>query len=135
MGYRIDSKHARRQLDSRTSAYWKQIDPGFSIGYRKNKNTGTWFARRYLSGEYTIRRLGAADDNQPANGIDVLSFKQARKKGSDYEDILVGQGCQPLAALPYQYITQIVTQIHFRHKKATRKQPLIRINSFIINSI
>lgn len=88
MGYRIDSKHARRQLESRTSPYWKQIDPGFSIGYRKNKNTGTWFARRYATSEYTIRRLGAADDNQPANGIDVLSFKQARKKGSDYEDVL-----------------------------------------------
>jgi len=88
MGYRIDSKHARRQLKPRTSPYWKQIDPGFSIGYRKNKNTGTWFARRYATSEYTTRRLGAADDNQPANGIDVLSFKQARKKGSDYEDVL-----------------------------------------------
>jgi len=88
MTYKIDSKSARRQLKARTSPYWKPIDPGFSIGYRKNKNTGTWFARRFVNGEYLIHRIGATDDNHEANGIDVLSFTQARKRASQYEDIL-----------------------------------------------
>jgi integrase len=85
---KLSSKEARNKLPPRHEPYWLEVDRGFSLGYRKSKTGGTWYARRYTGKGYMKRRLGLTDDNQPANGTAVLSYTQARKKAANYEDVL-----------------------------------------------
>ena len=86
---KLSSKEARSKLPPRHEPYWREVDRGFSLGYRKSKTGGTWYARRYTGKRYMKRRLGLCDDNQPSDGVTVLSYTQARKKATVYEDILV----------------------------------------------
>lgn len=84
----IKTKSARAELPARHEPYWIEVDRGFHLGYRKAKNGGTWYARKYNGRTYTKRRLGLADDNQPADGIVVLDHKQARQKADQYGEVL-----------------------------------------------
>jgi integrase len=62
--------------------YWRSVERGLHIGYRKPQTgTGTWVGRRATPGErtpYVEQTIGKADDLEPANGRDVLSFYQAQ---------------------------------------------------------
>lgn len=88
MAYSIETRNARKTLKPRSSPYWKKFGKGFYLGYRKNKSSSAWMVRRFIEGEYVIRRLAETDDHQEANGFDVLSFDEARKKANNYEDVL-----------------------------------------------
>jgi len=86
--FKLNSKAAREQLKPRHPQYWSEIDRGVHLGYRKSTTGGMWYVRRFTEGRYIVKRIGLTDDNQPANGITVLSHKQARRKAPDYEDAL-----------------------------------------------
>ncbi len=85
---KLNSKAARELLKPRHPQYWSEIDRGIHLGYRKSTTGGTWYVRRFTNGKYIVKRIGLADDNQPPNGITVLNHRQARRKATDYEDIL-----------------------------------------------
>lgn len=108
MTYSIETRNARKSLKSRTSPYWKKFGKGFYIGYRKNKSSSAWMVRRFIEGEYVIRRLAETDDQQKANGFDILSFDQARKKANNYEDVL--EQVEPDIHPALFTVTQAVTE-------------------------
>jgi integrase len=58
------------------------IDRGLSLGYRKSSEGGTWIMRRYNPERrrHAESRLGTADDNRDADGVDALDFGQAQRK-------------------------------------------------------
>jgi integrase len=73
----------------RHKPYFRLIEPGLHLGYRKlASGPGTWLARRYNGdGKYTTENLrtpaGAliiADDYSEADGHTVLSFGQAQER-------------------------------------------------------
>jgi hypothetical protein len=72
----------RLKLKDRRESYWQRIGPGCQLGFRRLKEgAGTWIAkRRSEGGDRAYEALGAADDYQVANGVDVLSFAQAQEK-------------------------------------------------------
>ena len=75
----LDSRTAREKLKARAKPYFRSLDRGLHLGYRKGKRGGTWVVRRYLGEEqYVIEAVGAADDKQDADGLHVLSFFQAQ---------------------------------------------------------
>ncbi|MCJ2068160.1 tyrosine-type recombinase/integrase [Methylobacterium sp. J-030] len=77
----LDSPTARAKLKSQAKPYFRSIDRGLHLGYRKGKTGGTWVARRYLGNErYVVEALGRADDRQTANGTTVLTFQQAQTR-------------------------------------------------------
>lgn len=77
----IESKTARAKLRASGKPYWRSIDIGLHIGYRKGVRGGRWVMRRYLgSEEYEVQTIGTADDNQDADGDGLLSFHQAQTK-------------------------------------------------------
>jgi integrase len=54
---------------------------GLSLGYRKGARRGVFCVRRWVDGGYVVATLdGVADDREPANGVDVLSYDQAKQK-------------------------------------------------------
>jgi hypothetical protein len=78
----LDTRAARGKLKARGKPYWRQIERGLHLGYRRiSGKAGTWWTRHYLGEqEYEIKPLGAADDLSDADGVAVLSFWQAQEQ-------------------------------------------------------
>ena len=77
----LDSKAARRDLKARGKPYFKTIEPGLHLGYRKRKggSAGTWVARHYVGGQtYQVEKIGIADDVNDADGVKFLDVWQAQ---------------------------------------------------------
>jgi integrase len=64
------------------------ISIGCFIGYYRGARTGTWVARCKKSGAkgYFQRSLGEADDRREANGVTILSYKQAQDRARNWFD-------------------------------------------------
>jgi integrase len=77
----LETRNARRKLAPSGKPYYRKLDKGLFLGYRKNANGGTWTARLYVEAErdYAFRPLGAADDTAEPDGVLVLSFTQAQE--------------------------------------------------------
>jgi len=81
---RLDSPAARAKLKHSGKPYWRAIDTGLHLGYRKGLNGGKWVLRRYLGKEtYHVETIGAADDHSPADGASILDFFQAQRKARE----------------------------------------------------
>ncbi|MGB6326851.1 MAG: site-specific integrase [Methylocella sp.] len=77
---KLDSPAARAKLKSSGKPYWRAIDTGLHLGYRKGLNGGRWVCRRYLGNEkYAVETIGAADDHSVADGERTLDFFQAQR--------------------------------------------------------
>ena len=81
---KLDSPAARAKLKHSGKPYWRAIDTGVHLGYRKGLNGGKWVLRRYLGKEtYHVETIGAADDHSAANGAEALDFFQAQRKARE----------------------------------------------------
>ncbi len=77
----LESRAARLRLPANHKPYWRLIDQGAHLGYRKGRQGGAWKARFLLGeGRYGETTLGIADDVQDADGATILSFQQAQAK-------------------------------------------------------
>ena len=76
----LETRTARARLKPRGNPYYRTLDPGLHLGYRKGKSGGRWVLRRYVGeGTYVVETLnGVADDTADADGVAVLSFAQAQ---------------------------------------------------------
>ena len=100
---RLETRTARAALKPSGKPYYRAIDAGLHLGYRKGKTAGKWVMRRYNGGQsYTIETIGSADDTIDADGAAFLSFAQAQKIAQDkhQEAQRVASG-QPAQAGPY----------------------------------
>src|SRR6516225_10743741 len=76
----LTARSARLRLTVRTKPYWRVIEQGLHLGYRRRSTGGTWIARRRDEhGVYRESKLGLADDLQDANGDSILDFSQAQR--------------------------------------------------------
>lgn len=88
---KLDSRAARAQLSPSQKPYYRVVDDGLHLGYRKGERTtdrtrsaGKWVLRRCVGGKkYVVETIAAADDFSDANGGDVLSFFQAQQRARD----------------------------------------------------
>lgn len=85
----LETRTARSRLKARHKPFFRLIEPGLHLGYRKLAiGPGTWVARRYSGeGRYTVENLRTtdgtiiiADDYSEADGAQVLSFAQAQER-------------------------------------------------------
>jgi integrase len=93
------SRTARETLKPGRKPYYRLIERGIYLGYRKpQRGPGTWVARRYIGNDsYTVRNLTTsdghpifADDHEDANGGTVLDFWQAQDAARAYKNQLTG---------------------------------------------
>lgn len=85
----LETRTARSRLKVRHKPYFRLIEPGLHLGYRKlGSGPGTWIARRYDGeGGYNTENLRTsdnalvlADDYDDADGTRILNFAQAQQK-------------------------------------------------------
>jgi integrase len=85
---KMDTPTARsRNCEMRHAPYWEVVRQGCYLGYRRGKKGGTWFAKYYFPDAKPSRRqidLGSADDNGKPDGLEVLSYDQAKTKADDW---------------------------------------------------
>lgn len=82
----LDSRTARSRLKSSGKPYWRQMEPGVSLGYRKPlTGSGKWVLRFHLGGknDYVTDTFANADDSSDADGLAVLDFWQAQEKARE----------------------------------------------------
>src|SRR5258708_36700486 len=77
----LDTRTARGRLKARGKPYFRTMEPGLHLGYRKPlSGPGKWVARHYIGEQsYEVETLAIADDYSDADGVAVLSFHQAQK--------------------------------------------------------
>lgn len=90
---RLETRTARLKL-TRGARHYTPIGKRLALGYRRtSEGFGTWQARIFgQDGSYRFFSLAAADDQQDANGVDVLDFYQAQAKArKTYDDYVRGR--------------------------------------------
>jgi integrase len=82
---KLETRTARARLPVGPKPYFRRLEIGFHLGYRRLSSAGTWIARRFTQdGRYRENRLGLADDTQDADGVSVLDYSQAQKAARDW---------------------------------------------------
>jgi integrase len=78
----LQTRSARLRLSVRGKPYWRVLESGLHLGYRRTRaGGGSWVVRRFVGkGHYSEMGLGLADDLQDADGGAVLSFGDAQEK-------------------------------------------------------
>lgn len=78
----LETRTARLRLAISGKPYFRLVDQGCHLGYRRNKRgAGVWVGRRFLGErKYAVQRIGLADDVRDADDLDVLSFSQAQAR-------------------------------------------------------
>jgi integrase len=77
----LETRTARLRLAPRRKPYWRVLESGLHLGYRRTKEGGgSWVARRFVGeGRYSETKIGTADDLQDADGVVLRSFRQAQE--------------------------------------------------------
>jgi integrase len=82
----LDTRTGRSRLKARGKPYWRQLEPGLSVGYRKPlSGPGRWVIRHHLGGknDYETDTFGVADDLSDADGEAILNFWQAQTRARE----------------------------------------------------
>lgn len=77
----LKDRTARAKLKPQKEPFWMVLEKGRSLGYRKGKKGGEWFAWCYdllMKPSKVYHALGSADDHADPDGTMVLSFAQAQ---------------------------------------------------------
>lgn len=82
----LQSREARLRLKSQRKPYWRLLEAGLHVGYRRVKDGGgTWVVRRFVGdGKYKETKIGTADDLQDADGVAIKSFSDAQAAARDW---------------------------------------------------
>jgi integrase len=82
---KLETRTARARLPIGPKPYFRRLEIGFHLGYRRLSGAGTWIARRFAQdGRYREIRLGVADDTQDADGVSVLDYGQAQSAAREW---------------------------------------------------
>jgi integrase len=81
----LDTRESRGRLAVRGKPYWRTIEQGTHLGYRRiGGRAGSWCTRHYLGEQrYEVEGLGIADDQSDADGLTILNFWQAVDKARE----------------------------------------------------
>ena len=81
----LETRAARLRLKVQTEPYWRGLEKGLALGYRRRATGGTWLARRRRpDGGYAEHKIGLSDDLQAADGIVVIDYGQAQKAAREW---------------------------------------------------
>jgi hypothetical protein len=76
----LETREARSRLKPRGKPYWRSLERGLHLDYRRLRGKPrTWNVRHYLGDQrYEIKQIGIADDLSDADGVAILDIWQAQ---------------------------------------------------------
>ena len=131
----LDSREARSRLTARGMPYYKSLDQKLHLGYRRLKGkAGTWWARHYLGDrQYDVEPIGIADDQSPADGIEILDFWQAQDKARARVGVRVANGAGKAGPLTVKAAVEDYLQfLETNRKPSTARDSRYRAAAFIL---
>jgi integrase len=82
---KLETRAARLRLNIRSEPYWRMLEKGLALGYRRRATGGTWLARRWAAtAAYVEHKIAITDDLQDADGVAVLDFGQAQHAAREW---------------------------------------------------
>jgi hypothetical protein len=78
----LETAQGRRKIPAERNGFSVAIAPGARLNYRRSAKGpwGTWSVKLADGkGSSSMQRLALADDSEPADGVHVMTFKQARE--------------------------------------------------------
>jgi integrase len=131
----LSTRSARLRLSPHNKPYWRMIEQGLHLGYRRRVTGGTWIARRRDErGVYSEAKLGLADDLQDANGDTILDFSQAQRSARTWctNQQRLASGVDALRVGPYtvaRAMTDYLEDFHRRGGKGSEAiESVLRTN-------
>jgi integrase len=133
----LETRTARGRLKVAHKPYFRLIEPGLHLGYRRLANgPGTWVVRRYSGGgKYTVKNLTTADgkliiadDFADADDRGILSFAQAQGRARLQGHNGVPQGPYTVDQAADDYLEYLRDE---GRDEAAIKDATWRINAFI----
>jgi len=81
----LETRTARSRLDARGKPYYRAVEPGLHLGYRKpQQGAGKWVARHYVAyDQYQVETLAIADDLSDPDGVAILDYRQALNRARE----------------------------------------------------
>src|SRR4051812_925357 len=81
----LESRAARARLRSQGKPYYRTLEEGLHLGYRKPATgAGKWVIRHYTGRQnYTVETIEAADDLSDADGVAILNYRQAQARARE----------------------------------------------------
>jgi hypothetical protein len=132
----LGSRTQRAELKRSGKPYYRTLDEGLHLGYRKNKDSGKWVVRSYdkEARTYAVETLpGVADDQADADGNKVLSFSQAQRKARQHHAKLQQEKAAPSLAERYTVGNAIDAYLKFLEaKRRSVSDARSRANAFIL---
>ena len=132
----LDSRAAREKLRISGKPYYRVVEPGLHLGYRKLRGrSGTWVARHYVGNQaYVTEGIGVADDLSDADGVTILSFwqaqEEARKRMVNRAHAAAGKtGPLTVADVVNEYLTYLEVN------KKTSRDARYRAEAFILPTL
>jgi len=134
---RLETRTARSRLAIRPKPYWRTIDPGVHLGYRKGTRGGRWLMRWYAgSGAYRETSIGTADDHAEPDGRQVLSFAQAQAAARQ-QAVVYAQQAQGIAD-PTTFTVADALQDYLEwmeHHRKSAHDARCRVNALILPAL
>ena len=129
----MTTRAARDRLAMRHQPYWRAIEAGAAVGYRKGSAGGVWLVRiadPSAGGGYRQSALGRADDSLKADGVKVLEYRQAEASARAWiaRHYRVAAGMEPEpAAIPTAPYTVADAMAEYLADYAAHILPLLGI--------
>jgi integrase len=132
----LESRTARGRLKARGKPYYRAIEPGLHLGYRKPlSGPGKWIARHYVGDQaYQVEVIGTADDYSDADGVAVLSYRQAQAKARERMVARVHHAAGKRGPLTVRDAIEGYLEFLEAHRK-TAGEARIRASAFILPSL
>lgn len=125
----LDNKTARLRLKPRGKPYYRLIERGLHLGYRRlgdKDKGGTWVCRCYVGAQsYQVVSLGIADDYSDADDKKILDFDQATKAARKHmaARVQTGEGTTAAALTVRQVIEDYIAERDARENKRKGRSP------------
>ena len=78
----LETRTARSRLKPAGKPYYRSLEHGLHLGYRKPVSCpGKWIARHYTGNQtYEVEAIASADDFSDADGVAILDYRQAQER-------------------------------------------------------
>lgn len=130
----LDSKDARRRLAPRAKPYFRTIERGLHLGYRRLSNgaAGPWIARHYRGDRrYEEEAIGHADDLSDADGLAILTYWQAVEVARERMKLRVQSAAGIVG--PYTVVDAVTAYLEFlQHNRNTAYDVRKRMEAHVL---